>query len=99
VAEAGLEAIQAGVVEVTPKDLLRTIQLLEHLEANRTGADDDLAEMRMEFDAFMEAVQTVVPDQDWQRILEGFETRRAQEAEFDNYAKRRRLLEPGFSFT
>ena len=55
--------------------------------------------MRMEFDAFMEAVQELVSDQDWQRILEGFERRRAQEAEFDNYAKRRRLLEPGFSFT
>jgi hypothetical protein len=96
VVEAGLEAIEAEVTDVTPRDLLRTIQLLEDIEANRSGSDDDLAEMRMEFDAFMEAVQAVIPDEDWQRLLEVFERRLARNADLDDWVRRQRLLDPSF---
>jgi DNA-binding MarR family transcriptional regulator len=92
--QTGLRAFHAGMAPVKTSDILRALELREKLEAGRSQVAEELAE----YEAFIESVQAVVTPEKWQQVLDEFELRRAEQSSYDEYAKRRRLIEPTFSY-
>jgi hypothetical protein len=89
--QAGLEALQFGLTQVRPRDMLAAIRAQDEPQA--ANADVSLEEMRFEFDAFMAAVQEVAP-QHWKQVMDGFERNLAEAAELTAWNERERLLHP-----
>lgn len=63
-----LEALLNGDITVEPKDALAIIQQLDKLDSNTEGAAVD--EIRVQFNAFVQAIREVAPTELWHQILE-----------------------------
>lgn len=62
------EALLAGDVVVEPKDAIAISQLLDKIDSQVEGAALD--ELRLQFNAFVQAIREVCEPEVWQRILD-----------------------------
>lgn len=63
-----LDALLNNEVTVEPKDALALIQYLDKLESDTEGAAID--ELRVQFNAFVQAIREICPPEQWQHILD-----------------------------
>jgi len=66
--QKALEALLTGEAMVEPKDAIAIIQLLDKLDSQSEGAA--LEEMRVQFQAFVQAIRELLPPDKWQAILD-----------------------------
>ena len=66
--QKALEALLSGDAMVEPKDAIAIIQLLDKLDNQSEGAA--LEEMRVQFQAFVQAIRELLPPEKWQEILD-----------------------------
>lgn len=66
--QKALDALLNGDVTVEPKDALAIIQHLDKLESQTEGAAID--ELRVQFNAFVQAIREICPPEQWQKILD-----------------------------
>ena len=95
----GFAAIHTGVTQVSARDLIRAV---EYREARRSANSDwqqEYAEMISDFGLFMEAVREVLGAAAYEDVLAAYARLAAIAKGNRDYEARRRLIEPGFSFT
>ena len=66
--QKALEGLLSGESIVEPKDAIAIIQLLDKLDGQAEGAA--LEEMRVQFQAFVQAIREELPPEAWQKILD-----------------------------
>lgn len=66
--QKALEGLLSGESIVEPKDAIAIIQLLDKLDGQSEGAA--LEEMRVQFQAFVQAIRELLPPDKWQEILD-----------------------------
>lgn len=65
--QKALEALLSGDTVVEPKDAIAIIQLLDKLDTQTEGAALD--ELRVQFNAFVQAIREIAPPDMWHQIL------------------------------
>lgn len=66
--QKALDALLSGDTTVEPKDALLIIQMLDKLDKETTGTAVD--ELRIQFNAFVQAIREICPPDQWQQILD-----------------------------
>lgn len=61
------QAVLAGEAEVEVRDAIGIIQQLDKMDSTTQSAAVD--EIRMQFNAFLQSMKEIVPQEDWERIL------------------------------
>jgi hypothetical protein len=66
--QKALDALLSGDATVEPKDALMVIQMLDKFDKDSEGAAVD--ELRVQFNAFVQAIREICPPDQWQQILD-----------------------------
>lgn len=67
----GLQALHASLTVAEPRDVLAASKVLVNMDTE--NASEEIAEMRRDMSAFMQAVKDCIPQEEWERILLRYE--------------------------
>ena len=95
----GFAAIHTGVTQVSARQLIRAVEYREARRSTNSDWQQKYAEMISDFGLFMKAAREVLGDAAYEDALAAYAHRSATAKRYRDYEARRRLIEPGFSFT